>query len=296
MADSVSSLSFDSIASRTGYAGLNALSVDVEDYFHVWAFQDQIDPADWDSYECRIEANVERLLELFAAADATATFFWLGWAAQRLPRLVARVSEAGHEIASHGTAHQLVRQQSPQEFQADVQSAKHQLEDLCGKEVTGYRAPSFSIDGRNLWAFEVLGEVGYRYSSSVYPIRHDHYGMPDAPRFAFRVADTGITEFPVTTVQAGESRLPAGGGGYFRLLPYRLAASGIRRVNDQDRQPAIFYMHPWEIDPGQPRIPGIGWKSRVRHYTNLGRMEAKLRRLLSDFRWAPMARVFGGCL
>jgi len=296
MTDSDPSLSFDGLATQTAFSGLNALSVDVEDYFQVWAFQNQIDRKDWDSYECRIEANVERLLELFAAHEARATFFWLGWAARKLPQLARRVADAGHEIASHGTNHQLVHHQSPEEFRADVHEAKQCLEDLCGTQVLGYRAPSFSIDARNLWAFEILADCGYRYSSSIYPIRHDHYGMPEAPRFAFRVGDTGITEFPVTTVQARNIRLPAGGGGYFRLLPYGLAAAAIRRVNSQDQQPSIFYMHPWEIDPGQPRIPGVSWKSRIRHYTNLGRVEGKLGRLLSDFRWASMGEVFAPCL
>jgi polysaccharide deacetylase family protein (PEP-CTERM system associated) len=270
----------------------NALTVDVEDYFQVSALAPHIARDSWDSRSCRVERNVQRLLALFARRGAHATFFTLGWIAERYPALVRDIVAGGHELASHGYGHLRASDQSPAEFLNDVQRAKGLLEDIGGQPVHGFRAPSFSIGHGNLWAFDVLLEAGYRYSSSVYPVKHDHYGMPDAPRFAYQ-ARPGLTEIPVTTTPLFGRNLPAGGGGYFRLAPYRLSRWALRRVNEQDRRPAIFYMHPWEIDPDQPRIAGTALKTRFRHYVNLGRTESRLDRLLGDFRWGRVDDVFG---
>jgi polysaccharide deacetylase family protein (PEP-CTERM system associated) len=270
----------------------NAFTVDVEDYFQVSALAPQIDRATWDERPCRIERNVNRLLELLAHNDAHATFFTLGWIAERYPQLVRDIVAAGHEVASHGFDHLRASEQSVSAFRQDVGRAKRLLEDIAGQRVRGYRAPSFSIGYTNPWAFDVLVEAGYRYSSSVYPIAHDHYGMPDAPRFAYQ-ARPRLLEIPITTTRLLGRNLPAGGGGYFRLAPYRVSRWAVARVNRVDRRPAIFYMHPWEIDPDQPRIPGTSLKTRFRHYINLERTESRLARLLRDFRWGRMDEVFG---
>lgn len=272
----------------------NAMSVDVEDYFHVSALRPYIHKEDWAKYPQRLEQNLHRLLSIFSDAGVKATFFWLGWAAERMPAMVRAVADAGHEIASHGYSHVRVHDQRPLEFCADVARTKALLEDLGGQQVLGYRAASFSIDERNLWALDVLQEAGYHYSSSVNPIRHDHYGMPDAPRFPFKVKAGAITEIPVTCVQLAGMRLPCGGGGYFRLAPYLWSRWSIRRVCVDESRPAVFYFHPWEIDPEQPRVPGIDLRTRFRHYVNLSAFEAKLCRLLSDFRWGPLREVFAG--
>ena len=271
----------------------NALTIDVEDYFQVSAFAPHIARADWPRLECRVEANVERILLLLDDKGIHATFFTLGWIAERYPAMLRRVAAAGHEVASHGHAHLRASQQSRIEFLHDVVLSKSILEQLTGQAVLGYRAPSFSIGAANLWAFDVLCEAGYRYSSSIYPIRHDHYGMPDAPRFAWRPRGAqGVLELPVSTVRLGSRNYPAGGGGYFRLLPYPLSRWLLRRINSRDGQAGIFYFHPWELDPGQPRPPGLGWKTRFRHYLNLAQMEARLARLTSDFAWDRMDRIF----
>lgn len=272
---------------------VNAMTVDVEDYFQVQALAGQVDRADWDHRPVRVEANVDALLELFAAHGVRATFFTLGWVAERYPDLIRRIVAGGHELASHGYEHIRADAQTPDAFRSDIRRTKRLLEEIGQVPVLGYRAASFSIGARNLWAFDVLGEEGYVYSSSVYPIRHDLYGMPQAPRFAFRPRPTSsIVELPVTTNLVGGMKLPCGGGGYFRLLPYALSRWQMRRVNRIDRQPCIFYFHPWEIDPDQPRVAGLGWKSRFRHYTNLGRMRGRLARLAGDFAWDRMDRVF----
>ena len=271
---------------------MNALTVDVEDYFQVSALAPQIDRSTWEGRECRVERNVDRLLSLFSDRGAHATFFALGWIAERYPHLVRQIVAAGHEIASHGYGHLRCTDQSPADFRDDVRRAKDLLEDLAGQRVLGYRAPSFSIGAGNQWAFDVLLEAGYRYSSSVYPVRHDHYGMPDAPRFAYD-ARPGLREIPITTTRLLGRNLPAGGGGYFRLAPYRLSRWALRRVNTIDQRPVIFYLHPWEIDPGQPRIPGTSLKTRFRHYVNLHKTESRLGRLLRDFRWGRVDEVFG---
>ena len=272
---------------------VNAMTVDVEDYFQVHAFADRIDPADWPRLECRVERNTDAILAMLDEAGCRATFFTLGWIAERHPGLVRRIVAAGHELASHGMAHRRADRQDPASFRADVGRSRRLLEDIGGVAVAGYRAASFSIGRDNLWAFEVLGEEGYAYSSSIYPIRHDHYGMREAPRFPFHPAGAGgLLEIPVSTVALGGRNLPCGGGGYFRLLPYRLSRWEIRRVNRRDRRPTVFYFHPWEIDPGQPRQSGLALRTRLRHYTNLSAMAGRVRRLLAEFAWDRMDRVF----
>ncbi len=269
----------------------NALTIDVEDYFQVSAFAPYIRREDWDRRECRVERNVGRILELLAERDVRATFFTLGWVAERYPQLVRRIVDAGHEIASHGYGHQRATDMDRAAFKADVVRARGVLEDVAGQPVHGYRAPSFSIGPANDWAFDVLRETGHRYSSSVYPVRHDHYGSPDAPRFA-HAARSGLVELPITTARVLSRNLPAGGGGYFRLMPYRVSRWMIERVNRDDGEPAIFYCHPWEIDPGQPRPGRVDARTRFRHYVNLARTERRLQRLLADFAWDRVDRVF----
>ncbi len=278
------------------HAARNAMTVDVEDYFQVQAFAHCIPRARWDGLERRVESNVERILHLFADAGVRATFFTLGWIAERHPGLVRRIVAGGHELASHGWDHTRADAQSPAEFRADVVRTRGLLEDLGGVAVTGYRAATFSIGARNPWAFAALEGAGYRYSSSVNPIRHDLYGFPDAPRAPFQPSGGSLWEIPMTTVRAFGRNLPCAGGGYFRLLPYTLFRLGLTHVNRAERRPAVFYFHPWEIDPGQPRISGCGWKSRLRHYTNLARMDARVRRLLRQFGWDRMDRVFADLL
>jgi polysaccharide deacetylase family protein (PEP-CTERM system associated) len=272
---------------------VNAMTCDVEDYFQVQAFFDHIDRKDWPSCEPRVERNVERVLELFDGAGVKGTFFTLGWVAERHPEVVRRIVAQGHELASHGMAHFRADAQTPDEFRADVSRAKRLLEDVGGVPVRGYRAASFSIGAKNLWAFEVLAECGYAYSSSVYPVKHDIYGMPEAPRAPFHPNGTnGLLEVPISTVNLFGRNLPCGGGGYFRLLPYGYSRWAIGRVNRMEQRPTTFYFHPWEVDPGQPVTSGIGLKTRIRHYTNLGRMAGRLARVLREFRWDRMDRVF----
>ncbi|WP_253343433.1 XrtA system polysaccharide deacetylase [Sphingobium sp. OAS761] len=264
----------------------NALSVDVEDWFQVGAFERTIDRADWDGLAHRVEANSDAVLSLFAETGVKATFFTLGWVAQRYPALIRRIVDAGHEVASHGYDHARVFTFTPDQFRADLRKARALLEDAGGQAVKGYRAPSFSIDPRAPWAHGILAEEGYAYSSSVAPIRHDHYGWPESPRFAWKpVTGSGLLELPVTTAKWGKRTLAAGGGGFFRLLPYGFSRWAIRQVNEEEGRPAIIYFHPWEIDPGQPRVAGAPLRSRLRHYTNLSVMAAKLRRLTRDFAW-----------
>lgn len=269
----------------------NALTIDVEDYFQVSALAPHFPRTGWDEVDCRVERNVDLILGLLEQHGAQATFFTLGWIAERYPALVRRIVAGGHELASHGYGHERASDQTPEAFLDDVRRARQILEDLSGQAVTGYRAPSFSIGYGNLWAHDMLREAGYVYSSSVYPVRHDHYGMPDAPRFPYRL-DNGLVEVPVTTVRWLGRNWPAGGGGFFRLLPYAVSRWQIERVNRADGRPAIFYFHPWEVDPGQPRVRQASAKTRFRHYVNLERTEGRLRRLLGDFRWGRADRVF----
>jgi polysaccharide deacetylase family protein (PEP-CTERM system associated) len=268
------------------------MTVDVEEYFQVAAFEDRIRRDAWERYPSRVMLNTGRVLDVFAEHHVQATFFVLGWVAERAPQLVRRIVDEGHELASHGYDHTRATMLDRKTFSDDVTRTKRTLEDLSGRLVRGYRAPSYSIGAHNLWTLEVLQEAGYLYSSSIYPIRHDLYGMPEAPRFAFRLHRDAILEFPVTTVELAGCKLPAGGGGYFRLLPYPVYSWALRRVNGRDRQPGIFYFHPWEVDPDQPRVDGASLRSRFRHYVNLGTMEARLRRLLVDFPWGRMDDVF----
>lgn len=276
----------------TGGSPCNAMSVDVEDYFQVQAFAGVVARADWDGYASRVEANVERILAQFAAAGAHGTFFTLGWIAERHPGLVRRIVAAGHELASHGHGHAPVHALGAAAFREDVRRAKGILEATGGVPVLGYRAPTFSMGARTPWAHAVLEEEGHRYSSSTFPIRHDLYGEPGAPRFAFRPAGRTIWELPMSTVRLAGHNLPCAGGGYFRLLPYALFRLGLRRINTSDGRSGIFYFHPWEIDPDQPRVADIGAMARFRHYLNLAAMAGRLDRLLGDFRWDRIDRVF----
>lgn len=269
----------------------NALTIDVEDYFQVSAFASHIDRADWDTTECRVERNVNRMLDMLERKQTKATFFTLGWVAERYPALVRRIVADGHELASHGYGHERASDLSEAAFSHDIRKAKTILEDLGGVPVVGYRAPSFSIGAGNLWALDSLEQAGYRYSSSIYPVQHDHYGMPDAPRFRHQIRP-GLVEIPPTTLRLFNRNLPSSGGGYFRLLPYPLSRWMIQQVNERDEQAAVFYCHPWEIDADQPRVDGIGFKTRFRHYVNIGRTEQRLEQLLDDFRWGRMDQIF----
>ncbi len=269
----------------------NALTIDVEDYFQVSAMAPYIRRDEWDSRECRVERNIDRILDMLAQHGTQATFFTLGWVAERYPAMVRRIVEQGHELASHGYGHQRASDLTETEFFDDVQRAKNILEDIGGQSVLGYRAPSFSIGSGNLWALDTLLKAGYRYSSSIYPVKHDHYGMPDAPRFVHEVRP-GLLEVPPTTLRLFDRNLPSSGGGFFRLLPYSISRWMLQQVNARDAESAIFYFHPWEIDADQPRVAGIDAKTRFRHYVNIDRNERKLDRLLSDFRWDRMDKLF----
>jgi polysaccharide deacetylase family protein (PEP-CTERM system associated) len=269
---------------------VNGLSVDVEDWFQVGAFEKTIAREDWDGLEHRVEANTDRVLALFADAGVHATFFALGWVAKRYPALIRRIAEAGHEVASHGWAHQRVFTMEPEAFRADLAGARVALEDASGTAVTGYRAPSFSIDKRTPWAHAELAEAGYAYSSSIAPIRHDHYGWPDAPRGAFRpIAGMPLVELPVTIAKFAGREITAG-GGFFRLLPNGVTDRAVRSANAADTS-AIFYFHPWEVDPGQPRVANAPLKSKFRHYARLGAMAGKLEKLIAAHAWGRMDAI-----
>jgi polysaccharide deacetylase family protein (PEP-CTERM system associated) len=269
----------------------NALSVDVEDWFQVGAFETVIDRNDWESLDRRVERNTDAVLTLFADAGVKGTFFTLGWVAQRHPALIRRIVEQGHEIASHGWDHLRVFNMTPAQFSADIAKTRKTLEDVSGQRVTGYRAPSFSIDKRTPWAHEELARAGYTYSSSVAPVVHDHYGWPEAPRFAFKpVQGSELIELPVTTAKLAGRTLAAGGGGFFRMLPYGFSRWAIRQVNALEH-PAIFYFHPWEVDPDQPRVANAPIKSKIRHYTKLDMMADKLRNLTREFSWGRVDEV-----
>jgi len=270
----------------------NALTVDVEDYFQVQAFANVMPRDNWESMPRRVEANTDRLLALFARHGVHGTFFALGWIADRHPALIRRILAAGHELASHGYGHERVDSQNPQQFRADIVRAKATLEAAGGVAVLGYRAPTFSVGPRTAWAFDILAETGHRYSSSVYPVRHDLYGMPDAPRSAFRHDSSGLLEIPMTTLRLGSQNLPCSGGGYFRLLPYPVFRAALRRCNASQGTPGVFYIHPWEVDPEQPRISTPSRLSRFRHYNNLHLTADRLDRLLRDFAWDRMDRLF----
>jgi polysaccharide deacetylase family protein (PEP-CTERM system associated) len=275
---------------------LNAMTVDVEDYFHVSVFERTVARATWESLESRVVTNTERLLDLFDEHAVRGTFFVLGWVAERHPALVRTIAGRGHELASHGYAHRLVYDQTPEIFRDDVRKAKAIIEDASGRRVNGYRAPSFSVTKQSLWALDVLLEEGYRYDASIFPVRHDRYGIPDAHRWPHAMTRAGgsLFEVPGSTVRLGGHNLPVAGGGYFRILPYAWTRWGIRRVNRVEGQPAVFYLHPWEIDPRQPRLPA-SVLGRFRHYRNLHRTEARLRSLMRDFSFGPLETVLAGC-
>jgi polysaccharide deacetylase family protein (PEP-CTERM system associated) len=270
---------------------LNAMTIDVEDYFHVSVFDGVVPRSEWAGMESRVARNTDRLLGLFHDGGIKATFFTLGWVAERCPDLVRRIAAAGHEVASHGYAHRLIYDQTPAAFREDVRSSKALLEDIAGVCVVGYRAPSYSITPRSLWALDILIDEGYGYDASIFPIHHDRYGIPLAPRFPFVLERGGrsLVEVPGSTVRVGSMNLPVGGGGYFRLLPYTWTRWGFARVNDEGHA-GIFYLHPWEIDPDQPRLR-TSLLGRVRHYRNLSRTEARLAQLLRDFRFGRVRDV-----
>ena len=272
------------------------MTVDVEDYFHVSVFDKTVPRSDWGSMESRVVTNTERLLDLFDEHGVGATFFVLGWVAERYPSLVRSIAGRGHELASHGFAHRLVYEQTVDGFRDDVRRSKTLIEDLSGRRVNGYRAPSFSVTEQSLWALDVLLEEGYRYDASIFPIRHDRYGIPDAPRWPHSMPRAGgsLFEVPGSTVRLGGTNLPVAGGGYFRILPYAWTRWGMRHVNRVEGQPAVFYLHPWEIDPEQPRLPA-SLLGRFRHYRNLHVTEARLRSLMRDFSFGPLETVLAGC-
>ena len=275
---------------------LNALTIDVEDYFHVQAFADVISSAHWDEYPVRVERNTFRLLEILGRRNVKATFFILGWVADRCPALVRAIVDSGHEIGSHGYGHRMLTRGSQANFREDIIRAKSAIEDQTGARVTSFRAPSYSITSKTLWALEILAEFGFEYDSSIFPIRHDYYGIPDAPRFPHYwslKSGARLLEFPPSTVRILGINVPIAGGGYLRLLPYKVTAWAIRRLNQKEDQPAMVYLHPWEIDPDQPRLVA-SWSSRFRQYQNLQTTEKKLTRLLDDFSWAPMSKVLSG--
>ena len=283
----------DSLPAMSVVSIVNALSVDVEEYFQVSAFEAVIAPAQWEAWPSRVAQATERLLDVFAQAGVHNTFFTLGWIAERHPRLIQRMIKDGHEVACHGYNHTRATTQTRAQFRADIARSKALLEDVTGAAVVGYRAASFSIDATNLWAFPEIEAAGFRYSSSVYPVRHDLYGAPHAPRTPFRPPETTrLTEIPVSTVRFAGRNFPAGGGGFFRLLPYAVSRALIRRVNDCDQVAANMYFHPWEFDPQQPRPSGVRLKTRFRHYLNQDRALARMQRLLADFAWAPFCEVY----
>lgn len=277
----------------TGDTIVNALSIDVEDYFQVTALSERIDPADWQQFTLRVEQNTDNILSLLADAHINATFFVLGWVAERCPGLIRRIADAGHEIASHGYSHVRVGDQDADSFAADIERTRLLLEDVSGTPVRGYRAASFSLSPDMSWAYQALQKTGYHYSSSLHPIRHDLYGAPTAPRQPFQPSpENAVIEIPVSTLEMLGKRVPCGGGGYFRLLPYTYSRWAIRRLNKAENQPCVFYFHPWEIDPDQPKVNGLSARSRFRHYSNLKTTQSKLEKLFRDFTWARIDRVY----
>ncbi len=271
----------------------NAMTVDVEDYFQVSAFEPYISKSQWDSIPHRVENNTNQILDLFSDKQIKATFFTLGWVAERYPSLVKRIVNDGHELACHGYEHIRVTEQTPDEFRQDIAKTKKILEDIAGQEVKGYRAASYSIGAKNLWALDVLMQEGFKYSSSIYPVKHDLYGMPDAPRFIYEpIAEDDFKEIPITSLRFFDKNYPCGGGGFFRLYPYFLSKWAFNRINYKEQQSGIFYFHPWEIDPEQPKQEGLAFKTKFRHYLNLHKMEGRIKNLIRDFEWDTMAAIF----
>ncbi len=267
----------------------NYLTVDVEDYFQVAAFEEIISSDSWGKYECRVVSNTGTILDIFAACQVKATFFIVGWIAERYPDLVLDIDRQGHEIGCHSYWHQKIYDLTPEQFREDTRNAKETLEQIIGKPVQGYRAPSYSITKKSLWALDILAELGFSYDSSIFPVYHDNYGIPDAPRFAYRLEQQNMIEYPISTLQFPGVNLPIAGGGYFRLFPYWFTCMALRRINRKEQQPFIFYLHPWEVDPQQPRIEGAGAKSRFRHYLNLDKTRSRLERLLQNFSFRSIA-------
>jgi len=269
---------------------VNALSVDVEEYFQVEAFAQTINPHDWDKFPPRVERNVGIILDLLEKRSIKATFFCVGWVARKYPGVIKEIARRGHEIGSHGMTHRPLFRLTPEEFRQEVRESKRLLEDLSGQRILGFRAPTYSVTKKTLWGLEILAEEGYMYDSSIFPVKHDFYGFPEAPRFPFRVKELGLIEFPISTYKVGGLNLPVAGGGYFRLFPYGLTRFFLKRINRVERKPFVFYCHPWEFDPEQPRLPGP-FKSKFRHYLNLDRTKGRFRNLLHDFRFDTLENV-----
>lgn len=269
------------------------MTVDVEDYFQVSAFEPYIKKSHWDEKEHRVERNTQHILDIFSENNIKATFFTLGWVAERYPDLIKRITNEGHELASHGYEHIRVNTQTPEQFRADIRKTKQILEDTGSVEIKGYRAASFSIGRENLWALDILAEEGHQYSSSIYPVKHDLYGMPEAPRLVYQpIKDSDFKEIPVSTLKLFNKNYPCGGGGFFRLYPYRISEWALKRINRVEQQSAVFYFHPWEIDPEQPKQESLAYKTRFRHYLNLHKMENRVKALLQDFQWDTMQAIF----
>jgi len=267
----------------------NYLTIDVEDYFQVCAFEKVIQPTCWENYESRVERNTQRLLDLFAAHGVKGTFFVLGWTAEQHPSLIKEIAAQGHDIGCHSYLHRKIYDLSPEEFRQDTKKAKDILENITGKAVNGYRAPTYSITKRSLWALDILEELGFRWDSSIFPIIHDNYGIPGAPRFEYTLPGHDLKEYPISTALVFGRRIPVAGGGYFRIFPYWFTRRALQSINRHEQKPFVFYLHPWEIDPGQPRIANAGWRSRFRHYHNLDKTEGRLVQLLEDFQFGPLA-------
>ena len=267
---------------------VNYLTIDVEDYFQVAAFEKVIQPAQWHNYSSRVERNTGKILELLDTYKVAATFFIVGWTAERFPSMVKEISHNGHEIACHSYCHQKIYNQTSAEFRQDTRKAKDILEDIAGRPITGYRAPTYSITKKSLWALDILEELGFKWDSSIFPILHDNYGIPDAPRFVYKLPDHDLIEYPITTALFFGRKIPVAGGGYFRILPYWFTRMALKKINQQEKEPFIFYLHPWEVDPDQPKASNAGWKSRFRHYHNLGKTEERLHSLLKEFRFGPI--------
>ncbi len=266
----------------------NYLTVDVEDYFQVAAFEDIISPSAWDSMEQRVEQNTGRILEILARYDIKATFFIVGWTAERFPVLVRKIKAAGHDIGCHSYLHRKIYDLKPEEFREDTQRAKEILEDITGEEIIGYRAPSYSITRKSLWALDILEELGFRYDSSIFPILHDNYGIPDAPRYEYKLPDHDMMEYPISTALFFGRKIPIAGGGYFRLFPYWFTRMALKKINNQEKKPFIFYLHPWEVDSAQPRMQHARVLSRFRHYNNLAKTEKRFATLLEEFEFEPI--------
>jgi polysaccharide deacetylase family protein (PEP-CTERM system associated) len=267
---------------------VNYLTIDVEDYFQVAAFEKIILPTNWEGYASRVERNINKILDLFSTHGVKGTFFIVGWTAERYPEMVKEIAARGHEIGCHSYWHQKIYNLTPSEFRQDTKKAKEILEEITGRSIKGYRAPTYSITQESLWALDIIEELGFRWDSSIFPVLHDNYGIPEAPRFEYKLPDHDLKEYPISTTLFFGRNVPIGGGGYFRIFPYWFTRSALRKINIQENKPFVFYLHPWEVDPDQPRVASAGWKSRFRHYCNLDKTEIRLKHLLQDFRFGPI--------